>query len=370
MEIKIGADPEFFLRRNGELVSAHGMVPGTKEAPHKVDGGAIQVDGMALEFNINPATTNEEFVDNIQTVLKSFREYLPAKEGWEFDFSPVAEFGADVINAQPKAARILGCEPDYNAWTGGVNPKPDADMPFRTASGHIHIGWTEDEDALHPEHFEACTMLTKQLDLFLPPVFKFLDLDTKRRELYGQLGAFRPKSYGVEYRVLSNHWLTSPKLMEMVFDLTKVATEQLLEGNAKFREYSDPSFIYGSDTWEIQTTWNHIYYILRTEGLGRKWSRGATFDLISHNYNKLHTESIERQQKLDRKKPKDGVPVNGLIRWGMAAAQPDIENNLLDMLEDHAPDLNRLVGRRVNIDVIDGIAARPWRWDDHLPEGV
>lgn len=231
MEIKIGADPEFFLRQHGELISAHGMVPGTKASPHKVEGGAIQVDGMALEFNINPATTSEEFVHNINTVLGSFRTFLPKSKGYEFDFSPVAEFGKELIAAQPEEARELGCDPDFNAYTGQANPRPSADNDFRTASGHIHIGWTSDEDINDPEHVEACKMVVRQLDYSLAEAMAWIDTDRKRQTLYGMLGTYRPKNYGVEYRVLSNKWVSDPKLMEFVFDVTKGNVEIMLEGD-------------------------------------------------------------------------------------------------------------------------------------------
>lgn len=226
---KLGADPEVFVRNAaGELVSAHGMVPGTKAEPHKVNGGAIQVDGMALEFNIDPASTEDEFVRNIVRVVEQLKSYLP--HGHTLDFSAVAHFGEEMIKAQPAEASELGCEPDYNAYTGEANPRPNADTPFRTAAGHIHIGWTDSVDRDDPDHIEACEMLTQQLDYSLAPYLDMLDPDTTRRELYGQVGSYRPKSFGVEYRVPSNYWLTSEELMRMVWRITHRAFTDLQAG--------------------------------------------------------------------------------------------------------------------------------------------
>ncbi len=232
MDIKIGCDPEFFLKKDGKFVSAFGMVEGTKANPLPVPNGAVQVDGMALEFISDAGTTSEEFLGNINSVMKNFRDIIA--EEYEFVFSPVAEFGAEYIASQPPEAKILGCDPDYNAYTGLANPKPNGEVPFRTASGHIHIGWTENEDPLHPEHFEACRMLTKQLDHVLGIGEQFWDDDTVRKQMYGALGAFRPKPYGVEYRVLSNAWLRDDRLIEFIFDTVKLATEQLLDGETYY----------------------------------------------------------------------------------------------------------------------------------------
>lgn len=224
----IGADPEFFVARGGKPVSAHGLIPGNKKNPMKVNKGAVQVDGMALEFNIDPAATQDEFVNNLDVVLKTILGMVP---GYEMFDQPVAEFGRIYIQKQPEEAKMLGCEPDYNAYTADVNPRPDAETPFRTASGHIHIGWTNGVDPYDPGHFEACCTLSKMLDLRLGVPSLAWDKDKKRRQLYGQAGCFRPKPYGMEYRVLSNAWLNPklPHLRKYVFGETVRAIKDLLE---------------------------------------------------------------------------------------------------------------------------------------------
>jgi hypothetical protein len=72
----IGADPEVFVGKNNSFVSAHGLVQGTKEAPSPVYKGAVQVDGLALEYNIDPASTPEEFEDNILTVQSQLKSMI------------------------------------------------------------------------------------------------------------------------------------------------------------------------------------------------------------------------------------------------------------------------------------------------------
>lgn len=247
MEIKIGADPELFIRDNktGKIISAHGLFPGTKDEPYKVKHGAIQVDGMAAEYNILPASTVDEFVYYHLSVLCDLRDEIKARNpelDFSFVFTPVADFGAEYIAEQPLEARQLGCTPDFNAWEdGAVNPTPDAEMPFRTASGHIHIGWGSDYDIDDPEHIEACCMMVKQLDAQIACPYALLEGDdgARRRELYGKAGAFRPKKYGVEWRVLSNCWLSNTWYMRNVFGNVKEAFENLLGG---YKRYEHPSY--------------------------------------------------------------------------------------------------------------------------------
>lgn len=220
-KILIGADPEVFVRnrQTKQLVSAHGLLPGTKEEPFVVPFGAVQIDGMATEFNIDPASNRREFVRNVQKVFESMTEMLPDDVELVVG-QPCAHFDPSVISEQPHEALMLGCEPDYNAYTGEENPTPAAINPnLRTAAGHIHIGWTDGvSDVFEVSHFETCMRLVRHLDATVGVSSLLYDTDTERRSLYGKAGAFRPKPYGVEYRVLSNAWLCTPELMAQVYD--------------------------------------------------------------------------------------------------------------------------------------------------------
>lgn len=207
---KFGADPEVFIHdAEGKLVPAVGLIPGTKEAPHKVEYGAVQVDGLAAEFNIDPVTNFTDFNRNIVQVMRQLKAMLPA--GYGFLIQPAVTFDQSIMDALAESDKQMGCDPDFDAWTGQVNPIPDtSDTPgLRTASGHVHVGWCEGADVSNADHIEHCRDLTKQLDYYLGAWSVKLDPDMTRRKLYGKAGAFRPKSYGCEYRVLSNFWLTS-----------------------------------------------------------------------------------------------------------------------------------------------------------------
>jgi hypothetical protein len=248
IEFTFGADPEFFVQKDGKPVSAHALIPGDKKNPYKVGWGAVQVDGMALEFNIDPAKGEAGFIRNLNSVMDTILKMVP---GYEMYDQPVADFGLDYIKQQPDCAKELGCEPDFNAYTMDINPRPDAEVPFRTASGHIHIGWTNGVDPHDSGHFEACAILSKMLDLYLGVPSLLWDTDDRRRELYGKAGAFRPKPYGMEYRTLSNRWLRPdmPHLRKFIFNNTVEAVKKCFDDP----EYSEKGLM-GKTAREIVDT--------------------------------------------------------------------------------------------------------------------
>ena len=217
--MKFGCDPELFIFNTltNKPVPALGIIPGTKEEPYKVRSGAVQVDGTAAEFNIDPATSFEEFSGNIDTVLSEMKKFLP--ENHELRAVPYVIWDKETFESLSEQEKDLGCSPDYNAWTGSVNPKPIPNVPeLRTASGHIHIGWSEGESASDEDHVTNCRDLVKQLDYYLGAWSVKFDPDAIRRSLYGQAGALRYKPYGVEYRVLSNFWVLDPSMRILVWN--------------------------------------------------------------------------------------------------------------------------------------------------------
>ena len=228
--ITIGCDPEAFVREvaTGKFVSAHDLLPGTKEKPFPVKGGAIQVDGVAAEFNIMPAVSSAHFEQYIGQVMGALRDRLGPK--YELVIEPFARFDKDYFDKLPPIATELGCNPDFNAWTNSVNDRPEAtgDMyGVRTASGHIHIGWTEGMDPNDPSHVADCNLVAQNLDYFLGCTSIMWDRDNTRRALYGKAGAVRYKPYGVEYRVLSNKWLSDPRLIHYVWNSAYTAVNSL-----------------------------------------------------------------------------------------------------------------------------------------------
>lgn len=225
----IGADPEIFMGQGGKFVSAHDAIPGTKVKPHIVDKGAVQVDGMALEFNIDPASSYKEFEENLDTVQSILKGMIG---DMDFLTTPSVMFDEEFASHIPAKALVLGCSADYDSWDQCEATKPDQTELMRTAGGHVHIGGiVPDTNPFHPKHFLEMARLGRLLDHTLGVYSILWDKDDKRRAMYGKAGSFRPKKYGMEYRTLSNAWLFNKDLVKFVYDQVETAIRMWDEGS-------------------------------------------------------------------------------------------------------------------------------------------
>lgn len=204
----IGTDPEMFLcdSTTGVLMPVCGLLGGTKGAA--IDIGqetGLQEDNVMVEFNIPPQTDPNKFAQVVRTsrqaVLTYCRKAMPGATLYPYG-EALFEFG---LLKHPQAM-TFGCSPDFDAYQHGspcapVDPEELNDMggAWRFAGGHVHIGY-EAEDV--PD-FVAASFA----DLFIGLWATRYDRQPHRRALYGQPGRFRPTSYGIEYRTLSNFWI-------------------------------------------------------------------------------------------------------------------------------------------------------------------
>lgn len=229
----LGCDPEFFVERDSQVISAHPLVKGTKTNPEPVPGGAVQVDGTALEFNIYPAHTEDEWTNTIYQVMDHIRDSVLSPAHLSMLPASAVTFSSEEWDRVPDFARVLGCDPDWNAWQMIMNSMAPPPKRFRTAAGHVHIGWTQDKDINDPDYQYECGALVRHLDATLGLSSVIMDAQGgPRRKLYGSAGAFRPKSYGLEYRVLSNFWIFSEDHIRWVWRATQRALEMYDNGQA------------------------------------------------------------------------------------------------------------------------------------------
>lgn len=214
----IGADPELFLEKNGSIISAEGIIGGTKHEPKPIsdNGHAIQEDNVMVEFNIPPSNSVEEFVDNINYVKDHLNTLCSIKPGMKLNYSVSHEFDPEVLKSEQ--ASTFGCEPSFNAYLKKRNPRPSSNTNWRSCGGHIHIGYD------NPDH-KTTELIIFAMDMVLGLQSLSMDSDTIRKKSYGKAGEFRFKPFGCEYRVLSNFWIENDDLITWAYESTAMAID-------------------------------------------------------------------------------------------------------------------------------------------------
>lgn len=231
--ITIGTDVEVFLCDGEGFVSAHTHLPGTKETPFVIDGGAVQVDGVAAELNTIPAQTFEDFESSLQKVTDGMCSLVPS-------LSILSETTVPVdLDSLPASAKRLSCMSDINPYVEDVNPSLDEDAPYRSAGGHIHIGGIFTESMTTMEMYKLGCRLARLMDKYVGVYSLLWDKDDYRRGTYGKAGSFRLKEYGIEYRALSNAWFFNTDVRKFVFEATLRAVEALGNGEDGEEAYRD-----------------------------------------------------------------------------------------------------------------------------------
>lgn len=276
--VTLGADPELFLRdtRTGAATSCVGLIGGTKKNPLAMvdlpEGFAVQEDNVMVEFNIPAVSTGRRFAqridDGVEYIRQLVRTSLP---NHDLDIGACTRlFSMDEL--ANKQAQVFGCSPDFNAHMQG-NPcptvKPDAlmegDNAWRFAGGHVHLGYESEA----PDFVAAAFA-----DVFLGLPSVGLDEQGLRRGLYGQAGRYRPTSYGIEYRTLSNFWIWDQRLAQSIGEKAW-ALANLLE----------------RDAGEIQRLYSEIPWIDVQQAINSENEEKAA-DLIAYISNDLEIGGI------------------------------------------------------------------------------
>ena len=232
-DFTLGADPEMAVYNvtKGMYVSPYDILPGSKAEPYRVKDGAIQVDGFAAEFNIDPCETEEEFVEKAFFVKDQMLEIMQAnsKDKLELHAYGTVTFDQKYFDSIPDSVKEVGCSPDYKKdGKEALSPVSDTDTT-RYFGGHIHLGWTKVKDPHEIGHFLDCRFLNQYVHdrLFyhyysteshyywqLPERLKAAPQPILRKAAYAQGDRaavygqrFRPKNYGVELRHFGNFWM-------------------------------------------------------------------------------------------------------------------------------------------------------------------
>lgn len=265
----MGCDPEFFFKQNGEVVGAEKFIPKngltfdfratssikTKEGKLVRHGDFTSlgdapaskfiIDGVQAELNPRPNTCRANLANEIKCCFIKLKEEL-AKEnkGFTVDFSRAVEIPRANLMELEEKSRTFGCAPSNSIYKTSSKIKGikleniDAtEYRVRAAGGHIHIGkkgYTNLTAALTTHHEQT----VKMLDILCGNTCVLLDRDEaniERRKVYGKAGEYRLPEHGLEYRTLSNFWLTSYPLMSLAFGMARLAVQ--LIADAKREEY-------------------------------------------------------------------------------------------------------------------------------------
>jgi hypothetical protein len=242
-----GSDPEFMVVDDyNQLRSAINILKAPKKAPIKIGRCTFYYDNVLAECTMPPGKTKKDVVENIGYVLGRYSELLAP-----YRLITRASGCYPTSELLHKHAKLSGCKPEACAYKID-NIRPSAVRSkikkgtLRTAGGHIHLGTD-----LGKKHI-SCLMLVRMLDLFLAIPSMYMDHDEttmKRKTLYGVAGRYRQPPHGVEYRSLGNFWLSSPKLVEIVYDLCSFAIKFVEDGRHNEFWSVDEKTLASDDFW-------------------------------------------------------------------------------------------------------------------------
>jgi hypothetical protein len=213
-----GCDPEIFV-----CDTADNLIPAFTFLPSKKSATSVFWDGFQAEFRTEACLCQAYLMDEIRTGLK--RIWRSAPHGACLSLDSVREI-KDVSRYTPEQV-ALGCEPSLNAYGEDplFVPNPEA-LPIRFAGGHLHFGINEAFSKIRCHVQKNAPAIVRMMDRIvgLASVCLAREIDTPvRRRFYGRAGEYRLPKWGLEYRVLSNFWLSDPKIAQLVFEIGRFA---------------------------------------------------------------------------------------------------------------------------------------------------
>jgi hypothetical protein len=229
MYMSIGTDPEIFLTdADGELLPAY------KFLPDKHGRKPIYWDGFQAEFRVSSSHCLEGLTYNVQnqlvSLLAQLEKYAP---GAKLSAKSVVEVPREELLHAEKEHVALGCDPSQNIYGMHSRNIPDSrKLKWRFAGGHLHFGVAKrlKRTRFFKEEVDgAIGMLDALLGVAMVSMAEEFDNPIRRR-YYGQAGEFRLPPHGLEYRTLSNFWLSHPALMHLAFDIGRMAVQLGMQG--------------------------------------------------------------------------------------------------------------------------------------------
>lgn len=255
--VTLGCDPEFFFSGSkGKTTGAEKVLPengityqpgtaGKRDGDYtscgNVKASKIVIDGVQAELNPRPNTCRANLGNEISACFRDLHKALEKQgKGVGVNFMPLVKITKKELDSLSEKSKTFGCAPSDNIYTHEeskitVNPKK---YLKRSAGGHIHLG--SNGTATVKAALANVEEMVYMLDIIVGNTCVLLDRNpnnVERRKVYGRAGEHRPKSYGLEYRVLSNFWLQSYQLMSFVTGLARMAVH-IVSQSGKERDFA------------------------------------------------------------------------------------------------------------------------------------
>lgn len=184
-------------------------------------------DGVQAEFAPWAKGCLETLHDSTRIGLKTVLDAARAKDPKaKLTLKSVVELPEVILRDTDDKFIQFRCTPSYNVYNDAGEGVPDArTYKYRCAGGHIHVGYKRTFTA------PGIEQIVRGLDgvLGVAGVCLAAGIDNpERRHTYGRAGEFRLPIHGLEYRVLSNFWLSHPAIAMLVFEIAR-ATVRLSE---------------------------------------------------------------------------------------------------------------------------------------------
>jgi hypothetical protein len=214
-------------------------------------------DGAAIEMQIDPQDNAKHFFQTVNRGIGGLTEFLKDYD-MKLWVKPLGHFdpnkywkGRD-LNFQ--TCVLFGCDPDefpelyYDLGLEDSDHTEELDVStheFRYGGAHIHIQSPLENPHIYFEKWSNAAIIfdffAGMLNTFLSRKQDIAIAELARLKYYGKPGrirlqAYNPKEsvFGIEYRVMSNHWLQNyPKTRALlnILDIAAEIVESDLDGN-------------------------------------------------------------------------------------------------------------------------------------------
>lgn len=237
----LGCDPEFFFRFDGKVIGSEKVIP--KNGINVTSQSKFIIDGVQAELNPRPNVCRALLGNEIKLCFQTLKKELESKgKGFTVDFSRTVEIPKENLMELNEESRKFGCAPSNSIYKKSsglkISEVDPTEYRVRAAGGHIHIGFNGNA-SLKNAIVKNTDKVVEILDLICGNTCVLIDRDEgniERRKVYGKAGEYRLPPHGLEYRTLSNFWLTSYPLMSMAFGLVRLSV-QLMTDTKNSKEY-------------------------------------------------------------------------------------------------------------------------------------